>query len=103
MWGHAQDAIDRGSQGIQEQSRLRSSYLQRRRDLDLLVRGSTEAREASAKRWDSFYHVSVQIIFLFSSYTQLEMMRAKKKTDLSYRYENIMDGLDRLDPKRQYF
>lgn len=25
-----------------------------------------------------------------------------RKTDLSYRYENTMDGLDRLDPKRQY-
>lgn len=78
MWGHAQDAINRGSQGIQEQSRLCSSHLQRRRDLDLLVRGSTETRETSAKRWDSVYHVSLQII-LFSSYSKLEMMRASKE------------------------
>lgn len=79
MWGHAQDAINRGSQGIQEQSRLRSSHVQRRRDLDLLVRGSTETREASAKRWDSVYHVSLPIIFLFLRYLQLEMIRASNE------------------------
>lgn len=79
MWVYAQDAINRGSQGIQEQSRLRSSHLQRRRDLDLLVRGSTETCEASAKRWDSVYHVSLQIIFLFSTYHQPQMKGASKE------------------------